>query len=546
MEKLFGQIVAQFRDFYKNLTPTRRLSLVGSATVAFAAIVLLVYFASGRDYVPLFLNVSSDQVGLIVDQLKQKNVPFKMDDGGTTISVPAEILHSTQMSLMAEIGSEKLSTSGLELFEKQDFGVTSFAQQINYQRALQGELMRAINTLDSVKRSKVLLALPAKKTFLEESGKPTASVVVDLYPGKTLSQEQIKGIRYLVSSSVQRLDVGDVTVVDSRGKMLSSPTRSDAQASSEFIQLQAGIESSLQNRIEDILSKLVGQGKVIAKVDVQLNTQARTIVSESVDADRAAVRSVTTEEESLNGARTNPVGIPGSRANLPGADDAAQVGLSQNIKKELKTTNYDVPKTVTNTKDAGGSVRKISVAVVVDGVTMPDEENEGATKWMPRSQEELAKFEQLVRKAVGIDEARGDSLTIESIRFQEEDFVEAERLLTTLERKKLLHALLKWSLLGLSLALFFFMIVRPFVAWITDRFQDSVDEMLPRTLEELEELQTLEGGLPGMRGVIPVLEDSLDPDKAESELLKERIMAILEDNEPKAAGAFGIWLSKRD
>lgn len=518
--------------------------MLGSLTIAAAALMLLLFMISGKDYVPLFQNVASDQVGLIVEQLRNKNVPFQLADGGSTITVPREVLHATQMALMAEIGSEKLGSVGLELFDKQDFGITSYAQQINYQRALQGELMRAINTLDSVKRSKVILALPAKKTFLEEAGKPTASIVVDLHSGKMLSEEQIKGVRYLVASSVQGLDVNDVTVVDSRGKVLSAHHSSESQASNGFQQLQEKIEKGLQTRIEELLTKLVGQGKVIAKVDVQLNTEAKTTVSETVDPDRTAIRSVQSEEESLAGARTNPAGVPGARANIPGAEDAGQVGFNQNVKKELKTTNYDVPKTVTNTKEEGGTVRKISVAVVVDGVVKPVEGGEPA--WAPRTPEEIAKFEALVKKSVGLDETRGDSISIESIQFKEEDFVEAEKLLTTLERKKLIHALFKWSLLGLSLALFFFLVVRPFMQWITDNFQDSVDDMLPKTLEELEELQSVDGGLPGMKGVLPVLEESLDPDKAESELLKERIMALLDENEPKAAGAFGLWLSKRD
>ena len=165
---------------------------------------------------------------------------------------------------------------------------------------------------------------------------------------------------------------------------------------------------------------------------------------------------------------------------------------------------------------------------------------------MPRTPKELAKYETLVKNAIGFKSDRGDSVKIENIQFIAEDFTEAEKILTTLERKKLMHALFKWALLGFSLALFFFVVVRPFMQWITDSFQDSVEDMLPRTIEELEELHSVDSTLPGMSSALPVLEEAIDPDKAESELLKDRIMAIMESDDEKASNAFGMWLVRKD
>jgi flagellar M-ring protein FliF len=242
------------------------------------------------------------------------------------------------------------------------------------------------------------------------------------------------------------------------------------------------------------------------------------------------------------------LGIPGARAELPGADDQGQIGFRQNVKKELRTQNFEVPKTIRNIKQGAGGIERLSVAVLVDGkeIFETSEGGEVNSTWKERSPEELAKYETLVKNAIGFSTKRGDNVSIENIRFEKEDFSEAERLLTTLERKKLLNSLFKWSLLGFSLALFFFIVVRPFMRWVTDSFQDSVEDMLPRTIEELEELQSVDNSLPGMSGALPVLEDSIDPDKAESELLKERIMALMEKDEEKAAGAFSLWLSRRD
>lgn len=548
MNKIFGGLVVQFREFFKNLGPTKRLAVITVSLIAVGAVAIMAFMASGKDYVPLFANVAPDQVSTIIAKLNEKNIPFTLKDSGKTIAIPKDLVHSTQMSLMSEIGSPKMGSIGLEIFEKQDFGMNSYAQKINYQRALQGELMRAINTLTAVKQSKVILALPNKKTFLEEGGDATASVVVELRQGKELSADQVRGIRYLVANAVQGLDADKVTVLDERGKVLTRSDSGVAAGSNDLLDLKAKIEGDLENRIEDILSKLVGHAKVVAKVDATLNHRVISSVEELVDPDKTAIRSQQSEEESLDGSRTNPSGIPGSRANIPGAEDQGTVGFKQDVKKEIKTTNYEVPKTVRNIREAAGNLERVSVAVVVDGiattVTNPDGTRE--VKYQPRTAEEIKKFEDLVKNAIGYNANRGDSVRIENLQFQPEDFSEADKILTTLERKKLIHALFKWALLGFSLALFFFIVVRPFMQWITDSFQDSVEEMLPRTIEELEELQSVDNTLPGMSSALPVLQEAIDPEKAESELLKDRIMSSMSRDEEKAANAFGMWLVRKD
>lgn len=548
MNKLFGGLVLQFREFFKNLGPTKRLSVIAVSIIAMGTIVTMMIMISGKDYVPLLTNVPSDQVSTIIAKLNDKNVPFQLRDDGKTIAVPKEILHSTQMTLMSELGSSKMGSIGLELFDKQDFGLNSYAQKINYQRALQGELMRAINTLTAVKQSKVILALPNKKTFLEEGGKASASVVVELHQGKELSADQIRGIRYLVSNAVEGLDPDKVTVLDERGKILTRQGDGGTSASSDVLELKQKVESELENRIEQILSKVVGHAKVVAKVDATLNHKITQSVEEMIDPDKTAIRSQSSEEESLDGARTNPAGVPGSRSNLPGAEDAGQTGFKQDVKKEIKTTNFEVPKTVKNIKEGAGNVERLSVAVVVDGMMTTTKKDDGTeeSKWNPRSAEELQKYETLIKSAIGFNAARGDTVKIENIQFQPEDFTEAERLLTSLERRKLVHSLFKWGLLGFSLAFFFIIVVRPFMQWITDSFQDTVDEMLPKTIEELEELQAVDSTLPGMTSALPVLQDSVDPEKAESELLRDRIVSLMQKDEEKATGAFSMWLIRKD
>jgi flagellar M-ring protein FliF len=308
LDKLFGNLVVQFREFLKSLTPVKRAAIIGSGVAFMVALVVVTLMLSGANHEVLFRNIPDDQIPVVVSQLKKKNIPFQLAENGTTVLVPKELLHSTQMSIMTEVGSGDMGQVGLELFDKQDFGTTSYAQRINYQRALQGELMRAINTLTAVKHSKVILAIPPKKTFLEEQGETSASVVIELQPGKRLAANQVTGITHLVASSVEHLEPENVTVVDSRGKVLSKHYSEDGAMTAELLDVQKKLEEQLEDRIESILSKVVGTGKVIAKVNAQLDPRSMTTREEQVNPDTTALKSQATEEELLDGARTNPSG----------------------------------------------------------------------------------------------------------------------------------------------------------------------------------------------------------------------------------------------
>lgn len=550
MGKLFLQIAAQFREFFKELGPTKRMSLIGASVIVVIAAAIMIFMVAGKEYGVLLTNVPSDQVPTIIAKLNEKKIPFKIHEDGHSILVPKDLLPATQMSLMSELGSSKIGSVGMELFDKQDYSASSYSQKINYQRALQGELMRSINTLGAVKQSKVLLAIPIKKTFIEEVSQPSASVVLELHGGKSLTPDQVRGIQHLVAAAVESLQPERVTVVDDRGKMLSRGDDSVTGGSNEILELKKKVESELEDRVQTLLSKVVGQAKVMTRIDATLSSKLVQSVEESIDPDRVAIRSQQSEEETMDGARTQPSGVPGAQSNLPNGEGAngAQVGFKQDVKREIKTLNYEIPKTVKNIKEMAGQLERISVAVVVDGSFLESTNAEGKTetKWTPRTADELKKYETLIRSAIGFNESRGDIVKVETMQFAQEDFSEAEKILTTLERKKLLAIVFKWGLLGFSLALFFFLVVRPFMQWVTDSFQQSVDEMLPRTIEELEELGSVDSTLPGMSSAMPVLEQNIDPEKAEAELLRDRIMSIVEDESEKAASALNMWVAKRE
>ncbi len=549
MQDFVKTFIAQIRDFFGGLTPIKRVSLMASLGVGLAALATIVTMSSGSDYAVLLPNVPNEQMATVLNILRAKNVPFRLKDDTGTVMVPKTYLHSSQMTIMSEVGSGRIGGVGLELFDKSDLGASTYEQKINFQRALQGELSRAINSLDPVNRTKVILALPKKKTFFEKGGaKPSASVVVEMHPGHELNEEQVRGIVHLVSNAVEDMDIGNVSVVDSRGKVLSKKYDPSVAGSAQLMDIKKKVDSHFEERIESILARVVGEGKVIARVNTTLNPQRVSMVQEQIDPDRTAVRSIQTEEESSNGNRSNPTGVPGARANIPGADEAGRVNFNQNVNREVKTTNYAVPKTVRNIVESAGTVQKVSVAVMVDGVyqNISSEDGTSSKQWVPRDEEDLQRFETLIKNVIGFDQTRGDSISMESFQFKEENFVEADKLVKTLHREKLLRFVASWLLAGFGLVLIFFLLVKPFVRWVTDSFHDSIEDMLPKTIEELEELHGVDNALPGMTSAMPILEEPVDPEKAESEILRERIMAIMEEDEEKASGAFSLWLVRRD
>ncbi|MCC6137183.1 MAG: flagellar M-ring protein FliF, partial [Bdellovibrionaceae bacterium] len=487
MKGMFSVLHAQLRDFFKSLTPIKRISVIASAAVAIAAIVTITLMSVRKDYVALIKDVDPAQTSAVIGVLESKKIPYQLLDSGRTIMVPHSFLPSSQMIIMSEVGSEKLS-QGLELFDKQSFGTTTYEQRIKYQRALQGELIRSISTLESISRAKVILAIPEKKVFSDEAAVPTASVVVELHPGKALSEDQVRGITYLVANSVENMKSENVSVVDSRGKVLSKKSDESLGNSAELMDSRRKIENYFQERIESILSKVVGEGKVIARVNADLNNKQISKTEETVDPDKTAIKSSQSDQESVEGNRSNPTGVAGARAQLPGASENGNVVFNQDVKKEQKIMTFEVPKTVTNIVESAGSINRLSIAVVVDGVVKTvGAKGKETQEWQPRSNEEIARIETIVKNVVGFSDSRGDAVKIESFQFAKEDFTSVDEITSELYRQKMIRFALSWIIAIIGLILVYLFVVRPFTSWLTDSFQDSIDDMLPKTIEELEE-----------------------------------------------------------
>ena len=530
-------------DFLKSLSPARKAVVGVTAIGILIAMSALFYWAGDTTFTPLMTNLNPEDSANIIRVLRDKHIPFKVDPSGKNIAIPPESVYQLRLEL-ATMGLPQASVVGYEVFDHESLGTSSFVQSINQKRALEGELMRTINTIRGVHRSRVHLAIPPKTAFIEDQKKTTASVVIDLEPGTVLSDKQVYGIGNLVAKAVEGMDVADVVIVDSNGKVLSkNPSDPIAAATATQLDFQEKVEKGYEKDIESMLSRIVGDGHVVAKVSADLDFSRVNETQTMYDADGSAVLSVQKNNEAMNGTRPGPYGAAGLTSNTPGPASLAAGQVKTDTTKDFQVINYNVPKTVRSTLRPVGAVKRLSVAVVVDGQTVKTTGKNGQVlaKVQPWPPEKLKEFEDLAASAVGIDKKRGDTLEVKNMEFTHEDFDEATRVIAEKERKSYIQNMIVYGVVGLTIILFFLFVVRPFIKWITENTIDSVDTFLPQTIEELERLQK-NASLPGMEETIPVLPDKVDPEKVEGEMIKEKIITLVDSNPHKAALILKDWL----
>lgn len=359
------------------------------------------------NYAPLFSNLSPQDGAAVVKELEAAKIPYVISGGGTAIEVPGGLVHSTRLKLAGK-GVPVGGGIGFEIFEKTPFGTSEFTQQVNYLRALQGELSRTINSLSAVQSSRVHLALPSRSNFLGQEEKPSASVVVDLRPGYHLSPDQVQGIVNLVASSVPKLSAEKVTVIDSSGRPLKEIIPAAANSEAEKLnQLKLKHEQELERRIETMLDPVLGAGKVVVRANVQINPQETQMTKEQFDPQNRVVRS---QRQAVDDAGLKGGGVPGVQSNIPGGD-GGRTASETGSKRSSEMVTYEVGRTTSRILEPRGQVQKLSVAVLVDGTYQQN-------KYLPRSKDELEVIKGMVKRAVGFDADRGDEIEVANVPFK--------------------------------------------------------------------------------------------------------------------------------
>jgi flagellar M-ring protein FliF len=414
-----------------------KLTLATMAAALIAIIVTAIIWGSQPEYRVLFSNISDKDGGAIVAQLSQMNVPYKYSEAGGALLVPADKVHEARLKLASQ-GLPRGGNVGFEVMDGQKFGVTQFQEHINYQRALEGELARSIQSLSSVQAARVHLALPKQSVFLREQQKPSASVILTLHPGRIIDQNQVAGITHLISSSVSDLSPKQVSILDQNGALLSAQVDSASAQSHDPSQLSytREIEDGLSRRVIGLLEPLVGRDSVRAQISAdidftQIESTAETFAPNQGPDAKASVRSQTTLEAN-NPAANGASGIPGALSNLPasapsspisgGAASAPSPSAANNGRREA-VTNYEVDKTVRRIRNQSGTLKRVTAAVLINHRKSVD--GEGKVTYTPIAEAEMAQIQSLVREALGFNKERGDSLNIVNAPFSQDPVVAA-------------------------------------------------------------------------------------------------------------------------
>ena len=380
------------------------------------------------DYRVLLSNYSDRDGGAIVAALAQMAVPYKFSEDGGTILVPSGQVYDARLKLAAQ-GLPRGGNIGFELMENQKMGTSQFIEQVNYQRAQEGELARTINSIGSVASSRVHLAIPKPSVFVREKQYPTASVMINLQSGRTLDMGQVNAIVHLVSSSIPELPAKNVTVVDQNGSLLSGKT-SDSNDPNKLdpsqLKYVRDIQDNLNRRIEAILTPLLGEGNVKAQVSAEVNFATVEKATETYSPNSNPEKNTIRSQKSNESTSSDPVkgGIPGAASNQAGAGkdaNAAQGGAATNAKRE-NIVNYEVDKVVSYTKEPVGGIKRLAVAVVVNLKSSVDAE--GKTTQKPLTDDEKAQVTALIKEAVGFSQDRGDTINLTNSEFKQAEKVD--------------------------------------------------------------------------------------------------------------------------
>jgi flagellar M-ring protein FliF len=541
-------LVTSAKDFFStwsSMSPSKKIGTAAIGASIVAALVFLGTWVGEKTYVPLYSNLQPENSIELVKLLQQDRIPYMVENDGKTILVPPEYVKQTLMQLAVK-GAPGGQKPGMELFDKESFGTSSYVQRINYTRAMQGELTRTINTLKAVKSSSVHISMPPKSSFLERSEDPKASVVIELHTGASIVASEVKGIQNLVASSVEGLRPERVTIVDATGQGLTGASDPIGALSTTMLERQKAVEKSLESRVEAIVSRIVGQGNVVARVNADLDFDPVEEHETLYDPETAAVKSQDKSEGNMAATRPGNSEAAGIQGALPGpAPASAAPEESRSVSRSRDQSEYEVSQKVRRREKALGYVKRLSVAVLVNDIKRPASQGAGGAEQVApvqvvdeRTRETIAK---LVRDAVGFVEGR-DSVSIETAVFAEQDFDKANAYLEQQERKQLLYTAIRYGSIVLFAALFFFLVVRPFFRWMAGLNAAKVETILPKTVEELEDIQDEEKTIPGFRN-LPLLNEDFDVEKAENNLLRDKLILMVNESPSKAAQIITDWMS---
>ena len=522
---------AQFMKFVGELPLSKKISIAVIVLLIVSGFLVMFFWANQEDYQVLFNNLSPQDGGAIVEKLKEKNIPYQLGAGGSTVRVPADKVYELRLALAGD-GLPGGGTVGFELFDNPDFRTTNFVQELNYRRALQGELARTIMNFKEVKNASVFLAIPKESLFVEDEKQASASIQLDL-KGQ-LSTAKVEAIVRLVANAVEGLDSSRVSVVDTRGRVIFRGNAGEEENAAELgetmLDYKKSIEKKIANNVQSMLEEVVGAGKAIVRVSAEIETAEVVISEEEYDPTVVAVRSNKLIEETIG--ETPSTAQPADQATLNKRAGVVSPGNAGNGKTKTSrnaTTNYEINKVSRRIVRPAGTIKRLSVAAVIDGVYKAETRSDGTVvqKYVPRDSAALKMFEALVKNAMGYNENREDQVSVQSVPFSTSVTMAGTGPMGS-ERSAPLVMLEKYgkTLLNLILILVaFFLVVRPLLK--------SLRQI---KVAETEEREVQESLPPGEGEEIKQISEpeAVDP--------RQRIIDLTRQEPEKAAAVIRSWI----
>lgn len=486
----------QLLQTFRNLGPRKLAAIGGMAVILLGFLVYFVARMSSTDMALLYSELDTRDSAQIAQRLEAMNVPFEVTNG--RILVPAAQVDRLRLT-MAQDGLPRGGSLGYELFDGSDgFGTTTFVQNINRLRAMEGELARTIASIDAISTARVHLVLPERELFSRDRQEPTASVFVRLN-SQGLSQQQIEAIRNLVATSVPRMQPDGVAIIDDRGNLLASgPTDANELRIRDAEDMRRAYERELRQTLEELLARSVGYGRVRAQVNAEMDFDRVTVSEERYDPDSAVARSTQFVEETRDVSEGDGIDPVTVAANLPEPDAQGLfggAGARERTSRLEETTNFEISRVVQNSIRETGSVRRLSVAVLIDGSYARGEN--GTPEYQPRSADEMQQLEALVRSAMGFNANRGDQVQVTNLRFVgpgDELFDDAVETLFGIPRDDLFR-IIEMVVLAIVAVLVILLVVRPLLARVLESSQqEEPDEDQQSALEGLSGMQAALAG----------------------------------------------------
>ncbi|RMF62352.1 MAG: flagellar M-ring protein FliF [Calditrichaeota bacterium] len=510
------EMLKKLREFFLGLSQTQKIAAFGITAVAILSLVFLFVWANRPEYGLLYSSLSPEDASQIVDDLKSNHIPYQLKNGGTTILVPKKQIYELRLKYAGE-NIIRSGAVGYELFDKNNLGLTDFMQRVNLKRALEGELANTINQIEAVVQSRVHLVLPEESLFEEDKKEATASVILKVRPRTTLDHKQVMGIASLVAGSVEGLKPENVIIVDTFGNILSSNEKreTDIGLSSSQYELQQKVEQYLSRKAQTMLDRVLGPNNAIVRVNAQLNFEKLKRTIQKVDPDNVAVLSEERNEE---------------RSTDP------DTTLYQ---RENTITNYELNKVVEEFQGSYGDIKRLSVAVFVNGV--PSGEGESQTV-QPRSEEEIQKITEIVKTAVGFREDRNDQVVVQQLTFDRTTLEQEKEVMTALEKKEQRDQYIKLGLTVLSVLFVLFMLKTFFKKVGFEEYLSKQKTLLlseaPRKVDRLV-------GEPEVDEMRKLAQDTKQRQLAQEQITRQ-VQEFAEKDTERAARILRYWLLEED